>query len=223
MRRTLADPLSFPLEFKTWLVGYLQDNTILGTASRSISNAAVPTGTILSFGGSTAPTGYLLMDGTAVSRSTYAGLFSIYGTKYGVGDGSTTFNLPDGRGRTLVGFATAGGHTDVSTLGNNDAQAVANRRPKHRTTNNLGTSNSLTLPNHVHPEQTDNGTGTGGGTQISRSFGYTGSEFNSATGNPTTLPPIDGFVSLTGSIGTNVANDALDTPSYLVVNYIIKT
>lgn len=55
----------------------------------------VPVGTILEFGGSTAPTGFLLCDGSAVSRTTYADLFTAIGTSYGPGDGVTTFNLPD--------------------------------------------------------------------------------------------------------------------------------
>lgn len=76
--------------------------------------ATVPTGAILDFAGATAPTGYLLCDGAAVSRTTYAALFSTIGTTYGVGNGSTTFNLPDFRGRMSIGVGdgTATGHTD---------------------------------------------------------------------------------------------------------------
>lgn len=58
--------------------------------------ADAPLGAILSYGGDTAPTGWLLCDGSAVSRTTYAQLFEVIGTKYGPGDGSTTFNLPNG-------------------------------------------------------------------------------------------------------------------------------
>lgn len=57
-------------------------------------NARMPTGTILPYGGSTAPSGFLLCNGGAISRTTYASLFAIIGTTYGAGDGSTTFNLP---------------------------------------------------------------------------------------------------------------------------------
>lgn len=55
----------------------------------------VPTGAIMSFGGSVAPKGWLLCDGSEVSRSDYADLFDVIGTNYGNGDGSTTFNLPN--------------------------------------------------------------------------------------------------------------------------------
>lgn len=58
--------------------------------------ADAPLGAILSYGGDAAPTGWLLCDGSAVSRTTYAQLFEVIGTKYGPGDGSTTFNLPNG-------------------------------------------------------------------------------------------------------------------------------
>lgn len=52
------------------------------------------TGFISRYGGSVAPTGWLICNGNAVSRTTYANLFAVIGTTYGVGDGSTTFNLP---------------------------------------------------------------------------------------------------------------------------------
>ena len=58
-------------------------------------NALVPTGVILPYGGSTAPTGWLLCNGGAISRTTYAKLYAVIGTTYGVGDGSTTYNLPN--------------------------------------------------------------------------------------------------------------------------------
>lgn len=67
------------------------------------------TGTVLPFAGSTAPTGWLLCYGQAISRTTYANLFAVIGTTYGVGDGSTTFNLPDLRGRIAAGKDNMGG------------------------------------------------------------------------------------------------------------------
>lgn len=58
-------------------------------------NRVIKTGMILLFGGSTAPEGFLLCTGGAISRSTYSKLFSVIGTIYGAGDGSTTFNIPN--------------------------------------------------------------------------------------------------------------------------------
>lgn len=70
--------------------------------------AITPTGSVLAFAGSTSPDGWLLCDGSAVSRTTYAALFSVIGTTYGTGDGSTTFNLPNLTDRFIQGNATAG-------------------------------------------------------------------------------------------------------------------
>lgn len=70
--------------------------------------AAAPTGGLMMFVGSSAPTGWLLCDGSAVSRTTYADLFAVIGTTYGAGDGSTTFNVPDLRQRFPLGKAASG-------------------------------------------------------------------------------------------------------------------
>lgn len=73
------------------------DSSAKGASTAFVQNAIaqlVPTGTILAFGGVTAPRGFLICDGSAVSRTTYANLFAVIGTRYGAGNGSTTFNLP---------------------------------------------------------------------------------------------------------------------------------
>lgn len=64
---------------------------------------------VLPFAGANAPTGWLMCDGSAVSRTTFAELFASIGTTYGTGDGSTTFNLPDLRGRVAAGKDNMGG------------------------------------------------------------------------------------------------------------------
>lgn len=64
---------------------------------------SVPPGTIVAFAGLNAPSGWLVCDGSPVSRSTHAALFGAIGTAHGSGDGSTTFNLPDLRGRVTMG------------------------------------------------------------------------------------------------------------------------
>jgi microcystin-dependent protein len=89
----------------------------------------VPPGTIIDFAGGTAPTGYLLCNGQAVSRTQLSRLFAAIGTTWGAGDGSTTFNLPDLRGRATFGrdnmggaaanlITVAGGNIDGTVLGN---------------------------------------------------------------------------------------------------------
>jgi len=71
--------------------------------------ASTPPGTLLPFAGVTPPPGFFLCYGAAVSRTTYAALFAALGTTWGSGDGTTTFNLPDFRGRTLAGADNMGG------------------------------------------------------------------------------------------------------------------
>lgn len=68
------------------------------------SSGSVPSGVIQMYAGSTAPTGYLLCDGSAVSRTTYSALFSVIGTSYGVGNGTSTFNLPNPDGNVNIRY-----------------------------------------------------------------------------------------------------------------------
>jgi len=86
--------------------------------------AFVPSGVTFAYAGSSTPTGFLLCDGSAVSRTTYADLFTIIGTIYGVGDGSTTFNVPDITGRVIAGreavstrLTNAGSGIDGDSIG----------------------------------------------------------------------------------------------------------
>lgn len=74
-----------------------------------ITGDTLPVGSIVPFGSDTVPENWLLCDGSAVSRTEYAELFSVIGGNYGVGDGSTTFNLPDLRGRVPLGKGTGTG------------------------------------------------------------------------------------------------------------------
>jgi microcystin-dependent protein len=116
-----------------------------GTGNKGI----VPTGGLMPFGGSSAPIGWVLCDGTSYLRTgDYADLFAVIGTTYGAADG-THFNVPDLRGRVAVGLGT---HADVNALGDSDGEAtVANRRPKHvHTMSSKGEnpgSGSVTTPN----------------------------------------------------------------------------
>lgn len=91
-------------------------------------------GVVKMFSGSTAPEGWLLCDGSAVSRTTYSELFSIIGTTYGTGDGSTTFNIPNIKGRTVVGLNSS--DTDFKTLGKTGGEKThkltVNEMPSHK-------------------------------------------------------------------------------------------
>ena len=113
----------------------------LDLATASGATAALPPGTLTQFAGTNAPTGWLICDGSAISRSTYATLFAVIATTYGAGDGSTTFNLPDLRGRVAVGLSS-GGASNVATLGNNDGHTANIRNVSHHHTLQTGTSGS---------------------------------------------------------------------------------
>ncbi len=78
-------------------------NAVNLAAGASTGIGLVPAGVVLPYAGSAAPTGWLICDGSAVSRTTYAALFTAIGTTYGTGDGSTTFNLPSASDRVVAG------------------------------------------------------------------------------------------------------------------------
>lgn len=82
------------------------------------ASIAAPVGMIIDYAGTTAPNGWLLCHGQAVSRATYAALFAVLGTTYGAGDGSTTFNVPDLRGRVIAGKDDMGGSSANRLTGN---------------------------------------------------------------------------------------------------------
>ena len=88
------------------------------------ANALVPTGAIMPFAMNGAPTGWVPANGDAISRSTYADLFAAIGTTYGVGDGATTFNVPDLRGYFVRGVGTNTDGTVSGTFGAKQADSV---------------------------------------------------------------------------------------------------
>lgn len=90
------------------------------------SNMLVPTGAVMAFAMNGAPTGWLAADGSNVSRTTYASLFSAIGTTYGSGDGSTTFALPDLRGYFVRGSGTNSDGSYSGAFGQKQIDAVRN-------------------------------------------------------------------------------------------------
>ena len=96
----------------------------------------------MGYAGATAPLGFLFCDASAVSRTGYSALYAAIGTAFGAGDGTTTFNLPDLRGRSIVGLGT---NAAVNALALSDGvTTVANRRPQHRHTAHLHTYTRVT-------------------------------------------------------------------------------
>jgi microcystin-dependent protein len=82
-------------------------------------------GEIKMWGGSTAPSGYFDCDGSAISRTTYSALFNVIGTNHGVGDGSTTFNLPDLRSKSPIGAGQGSGLSNRTLGQSGGAESVA--------------------------------------------------------------------------------------------------
>jgi len=167
------------------------------------SDSQIPTGTMFMTAISeTLPSGWLLCDGTAVSRSTYSVLYAAIGTNYGSGNTTTTFNLPDMRGRVPVGVGT---HADVNATGKNEGISSANaayRRPKHKHT--------VTDPGHTHVSYSY-GDNQGSAAGHATAFSYPNNKYEEATSSQTT------------GITVGTATDSTDAPAYLVINYIIKT
>ena len=99
-------------------------------------SSAVPAGTIQSHAASSAPSGWLICDGSAISRTTYSDLYSIVGTTWGSGDGSTTFAIPDLRGWFMRGLnGGSGNDPDAASRSGGD---------------NVGSSQGYQLSAHTH-------------------------------------------------------------------------
>lgn len=109
---------------------------------------AVLTGSGMIWFTAIAPSGYLICDGSAVSRTTYSALFGVIGTIYGVGDGSTTFNLPDFRQRFPLGKAASG--TGGSLAGTGGAIDHTHTGPSHTHSISSDGAHTHTGPSHTH-------------------------------------------------------------------------
>lgn len=114
-----------------------------GTGSSGITGDTLPIGSMIPYGKATPPTNWLVCDGSAVSRTTYSELFAVIGTSYGAGDGSTTFNLPNKKGRVSVGLDTS--DTDFNTIGKTGGEK------KHTLTVAEMPSHSHTLKSYGSP------------------------------------------------------------------------
>ena len=101
-----------------------------------------PVGAVIPYSSSTAPTGWFIADGSAVSRTTYLDLFDLIGTQYGAGNGSTTFNLPNLKGRVPVGYNT--GDSDFNVMGETGGAKT------HSLTGAENAAHSHTTPSHSH-------------------------------------------------------------------------
>lgn len=163
------------------------------------SLGVIPTGTIMMFGAAAAPTGWVVCDGSEVSRTvTYDALFAVIGTTYGVGDGANTFNLPNFKGRVPVGVGQGSTYANgVDAAGTNFALAATGGMEKHK----LVTGE---LAAHTHA------------VKLYTTGGSAGTFYVQALNNNVDT----GSTQATNSTGSDTAHNNMQ--AYLVVNYIIK-
>lgn len=192
----------------------------------TIVNPPIPTGTLHAFAGSTAPAGYLLCDGSAVSRTTYASLFAVLSTTYGAGNGSTTFNVPDLRGRAPVGAGSdSTAANNVSrTLGTKFGDTRLQSHTHTGTTGNMN-SNNLHRPSVNSPDGHTWGADFGGTSGVS-TFVFAPTNIFAGCYGGTTLRTDQFDINHQHNITTNDHNQSIGTganaPPSLGVNYIIK-
>ena len=189
--------------------------TIAGVA---LTAASLPAGVIAPYAGTSAPTGYLLCYGQAVSRSTYSSLFSAISTTYGSGDGSSTFNVPDLRGRVVAGQDDMGGSsanrlTDQTGGLNGDTLGDTGGSETHTLTNSQ-------LPEHTHlPLRTGEANNASGTSVEGLSRSGTGSAATTASDYSGTAGEMVN-PDRTAVTGGGAHNNVQPT---IILNYIIKT
>lgn len=176
------------------------------TAAKLATGAAFVSGMVMPYAGTSAPTGWLLAYGQAVSRTTYADLFSAIGTTYGSGDGSSTFNLPDLRGRVVagqddMGSTSANRLTNQSGGLNGDTLGATGGSETHTLT-------TAQIPAHSHS--------LGSNTRVQ--LGYDNGE---AYAGKTVNNPHGSITYSTQDTGGGGAHNNVQPT--IILNYIIKT
>lgn len=179
-----------------------QLNDVISSIKNLIA-AANPAGTIIASGRTAAPDGYLLCDGSSVSRTAYAALFSAIGTAFGAGDGATTFALPDLRGIVLRGVDGSRGFDAGRELGSYQIDAIASHN----------VSVAIVDPGHQHYENSNDN-----GPDIKKRVGIAAAaisaQLNSVVKTETSKTGITATGQYTGASETRMKNVA--------VNYFIK-
>jgi microcystin-dependent protein len=182
-----------------------------------------PTGQMSGFGGTTAPDGWLLCQGQAVDRTTYADLFTVIGTTYGAGNGVDTFNVPDMRGRVLVGKAASGTFQNLNASGGTETETLTiSQMPSHaHGVGDPGHAHGVYDPGHYHRMSGSNSDIVTNGRAIEWSDAV---DFNAGV-TTAVGTGIGIYASGTGiSVQNNGGGQAHNNlQPYRVANYIIKT
>lgn len=222
--------------------GMTPANSPKGSAFQAVQPSVIPVGVIEMFAGSTAPNGWLVCNGTTVSRKTYSDLFKVIGTTYGAGNSNDTFTLPDMRGRFAMGAGTGTGLNSSGTgaisgsaqtartvgqwLGEETHLLTTAELASHTHANTVGSSaggsNQITgtmNSNTSHAHQNANVQGTSGGQygiMDTANAGSSGRPFVTTTNTDHTHAIGINNVAEGGNIRHNII------PPCVVVNYIIK-
>lgn len=188
----------------------------------------VQIGSILPYGGASAPSSWLLCYGQAISRTTYATLFAVVGTAFGVGDGTTTFNLPDLRGRAVIGKDNMGGSpanrvtNAVSGITGTTLGASGGNQHAQADTITATSAATSTVSDPGHNHSFNNGpalvyVGSGGNSNIVGGSQVLGEDMNDNYTNVTVTTTVSTTAtsSLTGA--------SQNMPPAQVTNYIIFT
>jgi microcystin-dependent protein len=215
----------------------LTSNGTTWQSSALSSGSLVPTGTLMPYAGSTAPSGYLLCDGSNVSRGLYGALFGVISTTYGVGDGATTFGIPDMRGRFPMGSGTGVGLNN-SGSGRTTGAAMTPRTAGEFLGEETHLLTEAELATHTHPNAVFGGSTSDAGTHThsvdraawtnngSAPYTFTGGGSNIALQNIglSTAPNHNHSFSPTiTNVAAGLNNRHATIPPCIVLNYIIKT
>jgi len=190
------------------------------------------------YGGDTAPNGWLLCDGSAINRTTYSALYAIVGTKYGSGDASTTFNVPDLRTRVPFGYKSgdtnfgatslrnSGGGTATSTLTTTELPAHTHGVSLTHTHGSGSVTGSDGAHNHSPTFSLADATTSGTIANLkagSTSTGRFDAQMNTGgvSSHTHTIPAIS-YTGTSTSDSTGSGSAFSNLPPYVVVNYIIK-
>jgi microcystin-dependent protein len=205
------------------------------TTAIAALEALLPAGIIWPYGGTSAPAGFLLCYGQAIDRTTYGDLFTAIGTTYGSGDGSTTFNVPDLRGRVIAGQDDMGGSsanrlTGVSGSVNGDTLGGVGGAETHTLT-----EAELAAHDHAAGQLTGSvGTTITNGTGVTRGVS-TSTQSVASGGGETVLDDADSTFTSTLSLASGTVTFGGDTGDAgsgsahnnvqptIILNYIIKT
>lgn len=179
-----------------------------------------PTGEITIWATNTAPTGWLICDGTAISRSTYSTLFGVLSTTYGAGNGSTTFNLPNLLGKVPVGRNASDTSFDTigETGGSKTSALTSGNLPAH---SHSGTTSNAGSHSHTSAQSDIVRQFGGGDAKLTANSNY--GPYNTGSITTDTQGAHDHTVTVSGGGNGTATGDAFSVlQPYIALNYIIR-